>query len=131
MTTVPDFMPVLSRGNHDSPKEGACVMEYVSFLAGEKFSDHPTCTLPVFTEMAISLNDNLEDGARQRMVPLVARLLGANTDDPYVLTGIAIAMMQKADEVWWSKWSVLGRPLIDNRLRDAWVLLSRWARHED
>ena len=31
----------LSRGKHDSPDEGACVMELASMLAGEDFSDHP------------------------------------------------------------------------------------------
>jgi len=44
--TAPDFLPVLSHGSHTSPKEGACVMEYVSVLAGEPWTDRPACTHP-------------------------------------------------------------------------------------
>ena len=32
---VPEGMPVLTAGGHRGPEHGACVMEYVSVLAGE------------------------------------------------------------------------------------------------
>ena len=73
---TPDFMPVLSAGAHDNPKEGACVMEMVSFLAGEDWSDRPACTHPVLAEMARSVNDRLPDDERQKILPLMGRLFG-------------------------------------------------------
>lgn len=73
---IPDNMPTLSGGKHD-PREGkACVMEYVSLLAGEKWSDSPSCTHPVLAAMARNVNDRLLDGERHLLVPLIGRLFG-------------------------------------------------------
>ena len=33
-------------GRHRNPRKGACFMEMASFLAGERWSDHPQCTHP-------------------------------------------------------------------------------------
>ena len=76
MTSTPEFLPILSSGAHADPKEGACVMEYVSFLAGEEFSDRPKCTDPVLASMARQVNDSLSDADRQRLLPLVPRVIG-------------------------------------------------------
>jgi len=54
--TAPELMPVLSRGKHRNPRRGACFMEMVSFLAGERWSDHPACTHPLLAEMARLVN---------------------------------------------------------------------------
>lgn len=74
--TTPEFMPVLSAGAHQNPKQGACVMEYVSILAGEKFSDRPACTHPVLAKAAMVTNDSLLDTERHLLVPLIPRLIG-------------------------------------------------------
>ncbi|HWU22742.1 MAG TPA: hypothetical protein VN088_14500 [Nocardioides sp.] len=42
--TIPDGLPTLSRGSHLVDEGRACVMEYVSVLAGERWSDRPACT---------------------------------------------------------------------------------------
>lgn len=76
MTRIPDYMPVLSEGAHDNPSEGGCVMEYVSLLAGEEWSDTPACTHPVLAKVAQAVNDRLDDSERHRLVPLIPRLLG-------------------------------------------------------
>ena len=82
--STPDFMPILSKGAHDSPTEGACVMEMVSFLAGEEWSDRPACTHPVLAEMARVVNDRLPDADRQQILPLMGRLFGtAPTGTPH------------------------------------------------
>ena len=70
---APDAMPVLSRGKHRSPKKGACFMELASFLAGEAWSDHPTCTHPLLASMARDVNDHVDDYARTRLAPLIPR----------------------------------------------------------
>lgn len=79
MSTAPDFMPVLSRGGHSDPSQGACVMEYVSLLAGEEFSDTPACTDPHLAWYARSVNDRLHDRHRHLLVPLITRLIGTST----------------------------------------------------
>ena len=76
MNNVPDYMPVLSAGAHSSPSEGACVMEYVSLLAGEPWSDTPACTYPPLAVGAQIVNDWLLDSERHRLVPLIGRLFG-------------------------------------------------------
>jgi len=71
---TPDYMPVLSAGAHDNPQDGACVMEYVSLLAGETWSDRPACTHPVLAKMAQTVNDLLPDETRHTLVPMINRL---------------------------------------------------------
>ena len=47
MSTVSHQTIKLSKGKHSSPRDGACVMELASMLAGEKFTDHPESVCPV------------------------------------------------------------------------------------
>ncbi|TXL61825.1 hypothetical protein [Aeromicrobium terrae] len=77
---VPDFLPTLSAGAHDEDAGEACVMEYVSLLAGEPWSDRPECTHPLLAHEAHTANDLLLDADRPRLVPLIGRLFGT-TDD--------------------------------------------------
>jgi hypothetical protein len=86
---APDAMPVLSRGKHRSPKKGACFMELASFLAGEDWSDHPTCTHPLLASMARDVNDHVDDFARSRLAPLIPEVIGLHGADPRVDAWIA------------------------------------------
>ncbi len=43
MNSVPLDDITLRSGAHSSREDGMCLMEAVSFYAGEKHSDHPTC----------------------------------------------------------------------------------------
>jgi len=82
-TATPTGLPILSAGAH-SPDEGkACVMEYVSLLAGEKWSDTPSCTYYPLARAAQKVNDSLSDADRHLLVPLIGRLFGttAPVDD--------------------------------------------------
>lgn len=82
--TVPDFMPVLKRGRHISPADGACMMEYISVLAGERFSDRPACVHPVLAHMARAVNDYMRDSdeARGLLLPLLHRFMGTGDQLP-------------------------------------------------
>ncbi len=82
MSVVPDLLPVLSRGKHRSPKKGACFMELASFLAGESWSDHPSCTHPLLAAMARDVNDHVGDAGRSRLGHLVPDVIGLTTKDP-------------------------------------------------
>ncbi|MFC0532568.1 hypothetical protein [Phytohabitans kaempferiae] len=84
MTTearLPDSMPVLSRGRHRNPRKGACFMEMASYLAGERWSDHPACTHPLLASLARLVNDHTTDTGRQRLAGLIPSVIGLTSDD--------------------------------------------------
>src|SRR5215210_6701410 len=84
MDTSPDLVPVLSRGKHRNPRKGACFMELASFLAGERWSDHPECTHPLLAALARDVNDCVSDDARHEIAPLVPDVIGLNLRDPLI-----------------------------------------------
>lgn len=65
-------------------------MEYASFLAGERWTDHPQCTHPLLGGVARAVNDHISDAARPGLVGLIPSVIGLNGDDPRVDAGIAI-----------------------------------------
>jgi hypothetical protein len=79
-SAVPDGVPILSRGSHRSPRRGACFMEFASFLAGERWSDHPSCTHPLLAQLARQVNDLAGDDGRQQLVPLIPLVVGRRGD---------------------------------------------------
>lgn len=76
---IPESLPTLANGSHEASDGKACIMEYVSILAGESFSDHPTCTDPVLAAAARAVNDWMTDDGRHLLVPLIGRLFGTST----------------------------------------------------
>ncbi|MDP3207528.1 MAG: hypothetical protein Q8M65_00120 [Rhodoglobus sp.] len=90
MSTFPEIMPVLSPGRHRSPRQGACFMEFASYLAGERWSDHPACTHPALASLARDVNDLVSDSTRSELVALIHRVIGLNSPDPHV--GVTIAV---------------------------------------
>ncbi|HEY2204782.1 MAG TPA: hypothetical protein VGH99_09950, partial [Pseudonocardia sp.] len=61
MVTVETVMglPGLEAGSHARPEQGACLLEYVSVLAGERFSDRPRCVDRRLASLARAVNDAL------------------------------------------------------------------------
>jgi len=88
---IPDLVPVLSRGKHRNPRRGACFMELASFLAGERWSDRPTCTHPLLAEVARNVNDRTSDAERSQLAPLIPSVIGLTTDDPRADARIALS----------------------------------------
>lgn len=86
---VPEGVPVLSRGTHRRPSDGGCFMEFASYLAGEKWSDHPACTHPLLAALARLVNDEMTDHGRARLVPLIPNVVGLQSDDLAVHAVIA------------------------------------------
>jgi hypothetical protein len=80
---------VLSRGKHRSAKKGACFMELASYLAGERWSDHPSCTHSLLAALARDVNDHVGDHARTRLAPHIPEVIGLNGDEPRVDAWIA------------------------------------------
>lgn len=88
-SNVPDFMPILSRGKHRQMRKGACFMELASYLAGEKWSDHPKCTHPLLGALARMVNDHVGDEVRQELVPMVPTVIGLQGRKPWTDARIA------------------------------------------
>jgi hypothetical protein len=93
---VPELIPELSRGKHRSPRKGACFMEMASFLAGERWSDHPNCTHPVLATLARCVNDMLDEANRQRLVTMIPEVVGLNPDDERVPVALILSAARAA-----------------------------------
>ncbi|HEY4455049.1 MAG TPA: hypothetical protein VGN81_12110 [Pseudonocardiaceae bacterium] len=67
---------ILGVGRHRDPSEGRCLLELVSMVAGEPWSDHPCCVHPVLGSIARRVNDACSDAARDELLPLAVPLIG-------------------------------------------------------
>ena len=76
MTEVTHQTVKLKKGRHDSPAEGACVMELASMLAGEPFTDHPASVCPVIGSCLRAYNDWIDDDRRQDLYRYAAKVVG-------------------------------------------------------
>jgi hypothetical protein len=90
------LMPLLSRGKHRNPRKGACFMEMASYLAGERWTDHPSCTHPLLASLARHVNDATSDAARPRLATLIPSVIGLTGDDVRVDVRIALRCAQTA-----------------------------------
>ena len=70
----------LRRGNSDDPRNGACLLDAVSWFEYGHLGDHPDCVCPVFAAYGRVINDAMSDAGRQRLKVLIYRLIG--TVDP-------------------------------------------------
>lgn len=87
---APEHLPLLSRGAHTDPADGACLMEYVSLLAGEQFSDRPSCTHPLLAQIARLVNDTSPENVRHELAPLAPGLIGTAGADPRVAPALVL-----------------------------------------
>lgn len=85
-----DIMPILSAGRHRSPRSGACFMEFASYLAGERWSDHPACTHAGLAHLARAVNDLTSNEGRSRLTSLIPSVIGLTSDDPRLELVIAV-----------------------------------------
>ncbi|HEU0206457.1 MAG TPA: hypothetical protein VFQ74_07190 [Pseudolysinimonas sp.] len=90
VTAVPELVPTLSVGRHRSPRTGACFMEFASYLAGERWSDHPSCTDPTLGTLARAVNDTVRDSRRGELVGDIPRVIGLHGDE--VRLGLIVAL---------------------------------------
>jgi len=65
-------------------------MEMASFLAGERWSDHPACTHPLLADLARLVNDVLTDRLRPQLVPMIPSVIGLTSEDPHMDAKIAL-----------------------------------------
>jgi len=96
VTHLPEMVPVLSRGKHRGPRQGACFMELASYLAGERWSDHPVCTHPLLAALARDVNDYTSDAGRARLLPLIPSVIGLAGEDLHIDARIALICARMA-----------------------------------
>src|SRR4051812_19884283 len=71
----------LSVGAHESPDQGSCVMEAVSIVAGEPWSDRPECVSPLVARFLRRWNDTLPWRPRQALKRYICPVIGTRTTD--------------------------------------------------
>ena len=96
-SVVPDGLPVLQSGGHLVPEDGACLMEYVSVLAGCTFGDHPPCTDPTVAAVARLVNDACTDSGRQELAAFAPELAGTGPGDASTTAAVVRATVQTAN----------------------------------
>lgn len=94
--TTEQFLPILSAGRHRNAKRGACFMEFASFLAGERWSDHPACTHPNLAALARLVNDLSSDQARTKLSIHISSVVGLNGDNSRLSTLISVLAATEA-----------------------------------
>jgi hypothetical protein len=124
-------------------------MEFASYLAGERWSDHPPCTHPALAYLARMVNDCTSDRERSRLAELIPSVIGLNGTDPRIEIVLALraatAALPIASEerqramavgilACRARLDALGHPAdaaLDERIRNAFDLAphaERWAR---
>lgn len=104
----------LSRGKHESPENGACVMELASMLAHGPFTDHPRCACPIIGAFLRSYNDWVDDRRRQDLYWYAAKVVGSRAS-----AGVQSARAQRLID--WAE------DLEQRRLKRIWFGAPRWA----
>lgn len=59
-------------------------MELASYLAGERWSDHPACTHSLLASVARLVNDHTSDEGRPRLDELIPSVIGLTGDDLHI-----------------------------------------------
>jgi hypothetical protein len=97
----------IRHGSHSPPNGdfNACVMEAVSYVAGEEWSDTPACVCPVIGVFLRSWNDSLQnDEDRTRLLrPLIAKVVGTKATPEVELARVMLCVDWSCRE-WLPAW---------------------------
>jgi hypothetical protein len=96
--SAPDGLPVIQAGAHGTPEDGACLMEYVSVLAGSDFNDHPRCTDPTLAAVARYVNDSCTETGRQTLVSFAPTLAATGPAGARGTAAIVLATVRAANQ---------------------------------
>jgi hypothetical protein len=92
---------------HHRPEDGVCVMELVSMLSGEPFTDEPSCACPVLAAVLRASNDRFDDAARQRLYRYASAVVDSRGDQAIIERRIALCVdavrAQAAGAAWWRR----------------------------
>ena len=65
---------VLARGGHEAPEDGMCIMELVSFINREPFSDRPKCVDRSISLYMQNVNDTVTSEERVKLLSVIDRM---------------------------------------------------------
>jgi hypothetical protein len=71
-------------------------MELASYLAGERWSDHPACTHPLLAAVARDVNDYTSEAGRARLAGLIPSVIGLTGEDLHIDARIALRSVRTA-----------------------------------
>lgn len=74
-------LPQLDSGAHNEGSGSLCAMEMVAFMERLPHSDTPECTCPVLASYVRTMNDNMNDEQRQKLLPILPMLVGTVNDE--------------------------------------------------
>lgn len=92
-STIAPGMPVPAAGRHLDARDGGCLMEAASVLAGEHWSDHPRCVHPTVAALARTVNDLSSDDGRAALWRLLPELIGARGADARVAPAVVLGAL--------------------------------------
>jgi hypothetical protein len=72
--------PILQRGYHGHPREGACLTEFAATVPGGPWTDQPPGVQPMLAALARQVNDTSSDQGRIALLPWAAWLVGTAGD---------------------------------------------------
>jgi hypothetical protein len=70
----------LTRGHSKDPRQGACLMDAISWFEYGMLNDHPPCVSPILVILGQVANDWSDDGQRQTLKRLIPKLVGTALD---------------------------------------------------
>lgn len=112
VSPVPGSLPLLDSGSHLDETDGACLMEFASVLAGERFSDRPHCSDPVLADLVRAVNDEMSTDGRQQLAmtaPIIIGLVGDDRIAPAVVAAAADVALTRTPPSRWSAWRLRGQ----------------------
>ena len=106
-SSIPPGMPLPAAGRHLDPRDGACLMEAATVLAGEPWSDHPRCVHPTVAALARIVNDLSSDNGRAALWLLLPDLIGTRSNDPRVAPAVILRTLDTTEQ--WIRPGILDR----------------------
>jgi hypothetical protein len=79
----------LTAGTHLAPEDGTCLMEAVSTVTGDRWTDAPSSTHPLLAHLARLVNDAVSDDLRDDLAAFIPDLIDTNSPDPLVNARLA------------------------------------------
>ncbi len=93
---VVEDVPLLARGRHAHPRQGASLLELVSVYAQEPWSIYPPSVNRALATAAQAVNDHTSDRGRRHLIPLVRFLAETGGGDPNASYAVATVWLDAA-----------------------------------
>ena len=94
-------VPFLKRGTGQTPRDGGCIMQVVSWIAHDgEWTDCPRCVLQLFKDLSIEVNDSATDAERQRLLDLAPRLMNTQINNVIERQPVNKKLLARYDDMW-------------------------------